>query len=249
MADVDTEPGFWRPGTVAAGVVLLLVVLAGVVLVVVHTGGHSNGAQAPAPGNPAAVSTAASPTSTGGSSGAGCSVPAGSQTVPEVTPQGITWNLYQTVALPTSSTAGPTVVAGDVARCYAHSPLGALLAASQIGSRYLLAPDWRPVLMAQVVDNAGRAAFIAAREKTTNPGGNQPGDYNQFAGFKFVTYNSSTAVIEFVTTSASGAMQATTTTVDYVDGDWKLVLQPDGGTSPNALPVTSLVGFSIWAGV
>lgn len=246
------EPGFWRPGTITAAVVLLLVVLAGGGLIVAHLNGGTN--PHPAAGSkPAGLPpvaggghTSSPPPAAGGS---GCSVPAGSQTVPAVTPQGISWNLYQTVALPTSSTAGPARIEGDVARCYAHSPLGALLAASQIQARYLLAPDWKSVLAAQVVDNPGRATFAAAREKITNTGGNQPGDYNQLAGFKFVTYSPTVAVIEFATKSSTDAMQATTTTVDYVDGDWKLELQHDGGTSPNALPVTSLVGFSIWAGV
>lgn len=250
MADTDTQRGFWRPGTVAAGVILLLVVLAGVVLVIVHTGRGGGGKASTAPRPPAVTtpsSTAmsASPTA----AGSGCSVPAGSQAVPDVTPPGISWNLYQTVALPSSTTAGPTKVAGDVARCYAHSPLGALLAASQIQYRYLIAPDWKSVLAAQVVDNPGRAAYSKVRAANGNPGGNQPGDYDQLAGFKFVTYSPTQAVIEFVLKSSAGAMQAGTTTVNYVGGDWKLQLQPDGSDSPTLLPVASLVGYSVWAGV
>ena len=33
--------------------------------------------------------------------------------MPQYTPQGITWQLYQTVALPYSDTAGPMIVDGE----------------------------------------------------------------------------------------------------------------------------------------
>lgn len=64
-----------------------------------------------------------------------------------------------------------------------------------------------------------------------------------------MTYSHTQAVIEFVLKSSAGAMQAGTTTVNYVDGDWQLQLQPDGSDSPTLLPVASLVGYSVWAGV
>lgn len=248
----DDHHGFWRPSTIAAGIILLLILLvAGLVIAIKVSGGHRHADTTPSPSP--TVSSAPGSTSPGtartSSTGQTCNLPAGSQTVPDATPLGITWKIYQTVALPFSSKYGPEYVDGGVARCYAHNPTGALIAASQIPYRYLIAPDWRQVVNQQVVDNSGRSVYITNRAAASNQGGNQPGDYNQLAGFKFVDYSQSQAVIEFVSQSAQGVMQATTTTVDWVGGDWQLDLQPDGGPSPNALPVTSINGFSQWAGV
>ena len=245
---------FWGRGTITAGFVLLAVLIAAIALIVVEVGGGSGGSHTAAPKptstptrTPSRSSSSTTATTTG--TDASCSLPAGNQSVPDYTPPGITWRIYQTVALPYSPTYGPQYVNGDIARCYAHDPTGALVAASQIGVRYLIAPQWRKVVDQQVVANTGRSVYISNRATVSNQGGNQPGSYNQFAGFKYVTYGPSQAVLELVTTSSSGAMQATTVTVDWVSGDWRLLLQPDGGTSPNAFPVTSLAGFASWAGV
>lgn len=254
-SDSYEQRGFWGRGTITAGIVLLAVLIAAIALIVVEVGGGSGGSHTAAskptstpsssPGGSSSTTTTTTTTATGNR----CSLPAGDQTVPNYTPPGITWRIYQTVALPYSPTYGPQHVNGDIARCYAHDATGALVAASQIGVRYLIAPQWRKVVDQQVVANVGRSVYISNRAKVSNQGGNQPGNYNQFAGFKYVTYSPSQAVIELVTTSGSGAMQATTVTVDWVSGDWRLLLQPDGGTSPNAFPVTSLTGFASWAGV
>lgn len=251
-SDGYEQRGFWGRGTITAGIVLLAILIAAIALIVVEVGGSGGSHTAASkprstpsssPGGSSSPTTAATGTDTS------CSLPAANQSVPDYTPPGITWRIYQTVALPYSPTYGPQQVNGDIARCYAHDPTGALIAASQIGVRYLIAPQWQKVVDHQVVANAGRSVYISNRAKVSNQGGNQPGNYNQFAGFKYVTYSPAQAVIELVTTSSSGAMQATTVTVDWVSGDWRLLLQPDGGTSPNAFPVTSLAGFASWAGV
>ncbi len=243
---------FWDRRTVPAGIVLAVVV--GLLLWLLATRG----------GSPHVASPHTTPTSSvvkhrasakpkqvkhTVSSASGCHVATGSQAVPQYTPQGITWQLYQTVALPYSKTAGPVVVNGGVARCYAHDPLGALLAASQISARYLVAPDWKQVLRLQVMPGKGREAYAKLRAQYGNTGGNQGGSYNQLAGFKFVTYSPAIAVIEMASKNGQGALQAGPVTVVWSGGDWKLQLQPDGSSSPQQLPISSLVGFAAWGGV
>jgi hypothetical protein len=44
-------------------------------------------------------------------------------------------------------------------------------------------------------------------------------------------------------------MSVVTETVRWVDGDWKLELQPDGSTTPSRQSVTSVAGFIPWGGV
>ncbi len=197
------------------------------------------GHRAGAPGR--AGAPAASPAAAGS-----CDVPPGQQAIPVSAPAGVTWRLYDTVALPFSAQAGPTVIKGDVARCYAHTPTGALLAAVQIAVRYSLAANWQAVIAAQVMPGTGRNVYAAER-----PGADvtvQAGQFGQIAGFQFVTYTSALAVVQIVVQLPSGAMQATTMTVRWSGGDWRLQLQPDGSPGPNVQQVPNLAGFIPWAG-
>ncbi|NGO47328.1 hypothetical protein [Streptomyces ureilyticus] len=169
------------------------------------------------------------------------------QDVPTAAPKGVTWTLYRSVALPVSKAAGPAVAGQDIARCYAHTPVGALLASSQISVRYLAAGDWLKVTRTQTV-GAGRDAYIADRTKAerTAPPDGEGGTYGQIAGFKFVTYNETTAVIQTVWRFPDGRMQAATTTVLWQDGDWRLEY-PAAPAAPT--PVDSLAGYAEWGGV
>jgi hypothetical protein len=249
----EPRRSFWRRGTIAAGVLLLIVLLLLAYIGFGRNGSNHTGTPTPSSAStvtPGSTNTGSTgPTTTGQAGPAACDLSDFDQSIPEVTPQGITWNLYQTVALPSSSTAGPEIVDGDVARCFAHTPLGALIAATQISFRLVLAPS-TDVAVEEVIPGPGRNLFIAADEKALkSSSGNQPGDYDQSAGFKFVTYSPAVAVIELATKSDSGALQASTVTVDWSQDDWKLALEPNGDTTPNVLPLSSLVGYSIWAGV
>ncbi|MEU5835665.1 hypothetical protein ABZ820_18595 [Streptomyces diacarni] len=167
---------------------------------------------------------------------------------PTAAPEGVTWKLFGTVALPASKAAGPAVVGGDVARCYAHTPVGALLATSQISVRYLAADDWLEVTRAQV-RGAGREPYITARTKSEDEAESESGDgavQGQIAGFKFVTYTGDSAVIQTVWRFPDGRMQAATTTVLWQDGDWRLEYPAD---PPAPTPVDSLAGYVEWGGV
>ena len=252
MRPGDGRRGPWDRRTAPAGIVLAVV--AGLLVWLLATRGASHHEASPRPAPTSSVARHRAPAQPKtlehtASSGPGCHVAAGSQAVPQYAPQGITWQLYQTVALPYSKTAGPMVLDGGVARCYAHDPLGALLAASQIPYRYLISPDWRQVVALQVMPGKGREAYTAERSKVAKRGGNQPGDYNQLAGFKFVTYSPAVAVIEIASKDGSGALQAGPVTAERSDGDWKLQLRANGSSSSQELPITSLVGLATWSGV
>ncbi|MBQ1094394.1 hypothetical protein [Streptomyces sp. B93] len=168
--------------------------------------------------------------------------------IPAAAPADVTWTLYGSVALPSSRAAGPAVTDDDVARCYARTPLGALLATSQISVRYLAAGDWREVTRAQTV-GAGRDAYIADRgeaERTADADGATGAVHGQIAGFRFVTYHDTTAVIQTVWRFPDGRMQSATTTVLWRDGDWKLEYPADPAAPT---PVDSLAGYTAWGGV
>ncbi len=84
---------------------------------------------APAPGGAPASANA-------GQEGrpAGCSTTGSDQTVPTSPPTGVTWSLTAGFAVPSSVADGPTLHGpGGVRYCYSHTPLGAVLAASNLG--------------------------------------------------------------------------------------------------------------------
>jgi hypothetical protein len=138
-----------------------------------------------------------------------------------------------------------------MARCYAHNPIGALLAAAQIPYRLTISSDWRLMLNQQVMPGPGRAAFIRIEtESATNPGPPTPaGGYAQIAAFLFVTYTPQMAVIDLVSRGEEGGMAVGTYTVEWSDGDWKIALQPSGPVTPPTQDVTSTVGYVMWGGV
>ncbi|MGH3631145.1 MAG: hypothetical protein ACRDRL_27340 [Sciscionella sp.] len=227
--------GRGRTSLLLAGVFLGLVVLAGL-MVALFGGGHSTqNTPPPASSSPGAIA------------------PPGAQldqTVPTSPPASVRWELYQRVALPYSATAGPQTIDGAVARGYAHTPTGALIAAFQIGARELLSPgdSWRQVVQQQVVPGPGRDRYTQVRSQVTTDGPPDP-RLTQIAGFRFVTYTPEIAVIQVVSKSNSGALQITTATVQWVDDDWKQVLQPDGSESPTVQAIPDLTGMVAWSGV
>ena len=176
--------------------------------------------------------------------------------VEDQAPTDVQWRLYQGVALPFSPANGPRSVDGDVATGYAHDPEGALLAATQIGVRYLVAPDWQAVTAASVAPGPGQSAYVALRQSqaptaisTDPPTAPTPGTYLQIAGYQFVTYTPQTAVVQLVSRTPSGTYQVVTNTVTWSGGDWKLALQANGSSSPTAQVVSSVAGFIVWGGV
>jgi hypothetical protein len=223
-----------------AGLVASVVLVAGIVatgIFLATTGGGSS----PAP--PSAVPL---PPASAAAPGAAPEPSDTDQTVPTTPPQGIGWFDYEGVLLPYSKTAGPVVVDGPVARGYAHTPLGALLAAEQIDVRNVVSPDgsWRQVADTQLTPGPGQEQWIALRNTVDDAP--PAGGYGQPAGFRFVTYDPDQAVLQLVARFSTGALQVTTVSVRWSDEDWKLQLQPDGSDSPTAQAVPSLDGFVAW---
>ncbi len=180
--------------------------------------------------------------------------PGGSQdqSLPTSAPVNVTWTLFEGIGLPTSTDVGPTTVQGSVASGYSHSPTGALIAAAQLAVRVVLAPDtdWRLAVDAGTVPGPGREAWIKDREPLTGKfEGIEPGRAAQLAGFAFTGYSPDLAVITLVNGDAPEGYRASTVTLVWRDGDWKVQQGPDGLTSTNVHPIADLTGFVPWSGV
>ena len=121
--------------------------------------------------------------------------------MPDAPPNGITWQIIDTVALPFSDSAGPSQVTEGIPSGFAHTPTGALVALVQIDFRHLIEPNFVAVTTADVANTAGRAEFfrLVKAGRLANPAHPAPGTYLQLAGFEFVSYTSSNAVIQLLT--------------------------------------------------
>jgi hypothetical protein len=218
---------------VAAGAFLAVIV---VIALLVFLRGGDKATSTPAPG-PAPGPSAPNP------------VPA--DTAVPTSPPPARWDLYRTVALPYSESAGPAVVNGPVASGFAHTPTGALLATVHAGYRKSLAlnSELPTVTTSMIQPGPGRDAYVQLRQQYPVTAPPAPGEATQLAGFRFVTYTLDTAVIQLVSRNVNGAFQMTTSTVAWDGSDWKLVLQANGADSPTAQRVPSLDGFVVWGGI
>jgi hypothetical protein len=147
------------------------------------------------------------------------------------------------------------VVYGNFAHCFAHSPLGALIGAVQIYSRFgtAVGQEWKSIVHGQMVPSAGRDELVTdiEAEARANPavlGAPSPGTFLQIAGFSFISYDDDTAVIDLVVTK-SGAYAVAPLTVSWDDGDWKLDVEPAGSLTGPAQAISSTVGYIAWSGV
>lgn len=169
----------------------------------------------------------AAPTTAPGS----CSPADTDQEKPDRTPADLTWQMFGPWALPYSKTAGPMIVDGGVARCFAHTPLGAALATAHIAVRMQAGDDAPRVSLAQAMPGPGRDRWI---EKLYDEGVldlTSPQGTAQLGGFRIVSFTPQHAVVESATTSGGDQVRVFTFTLAW-DGDWKLLLQPEGTLSP-----------------
>lgn len=203
----------------------------------------------PAPAAQSSTSVApaaATPTTAGTAAAAECPELATSTEIPTAPPKA-DWQIVYTAALPFSLTAGPAVIVGDTARCFARSPEGALFAAVQITTRYFLARDGETVAREQTVPGPGQEALLTAlKQRGWSPA--RPGEVCQLAGFDFASYAPERAVISFATRCGK-SLQLTQTTVAWSGTDWRVELQPDGSESPTSSVLPDLRGMTPWAGV
>lgn len=168
--------------------------------------------------------------------------------IPKTGPE-VDWESFNGVLIPTSEVHGPAVVEdGGVARCFSRTPVGALIASVQFVGRYGAGPNGVAEVEAMAVPSEGREVLIDALRERGDPGPQDPGTYCQVVGFQYVTYTADEAVFN-TASRCSSVLQQTQTRVQWTDGDWRQVIEPDGGTSPTAARLPSLKGFTEWSGI
>jgi hypothetical protein len=93
-----------------------------------------------------------------------------------------------------------------------------------------------------VEPSAGREVLIKVRRTVTDLTPPE-GGYGQVAGYRLTDYTAGIARVQVAEAFASGEKQTTVFTVTWRDGDWRLMVGPNGDPGPRPLPIDNLAGF------
>ena len=210
----------------------------------------------PASPRPAAMATA----SPAGAAGSGSQ---GQPQVPRVSLDSVRWSSFYGVELPVSAQAGPYDTSAGVAAGFAHTPLGALLAAVNIGVRANV--QWGPRIFTTVIrgqvtgpDAAAlltgcQAAYDQAAQSDGVTGGQPLGtvDVTEQA-FRWITYTPAAAILDLVSAGpgSNGATVRASVQMEVVwdGGEWKVVAPPGGDWGNSAAELSSLAGYTAFPG-
>jgi hypothetical protein len=177
--------------------------------------------------------------------------------VPHPDLAGLKWADYRGYELPVSSQAGPRDTAGGLASGYADSPLGALLAAVDIGARtsWQFGPGvYKPTVSEQVTGQFA-AQMLTADNESYQQGASQPQGVQGYArqvAYAYEGYTPADATVDVVTgavgTGGAAVYVVTQVQVQWRDGDWRVVAPPGGDWGDSAAQVTSPAGFTPFPG-
>lgn len=251
--DTGTAPSLFseRGWVIAAAMMLVLVAVAVILLVTSRGGGHSSAtalrAERGSANRPDVSGTAKDPDASV------CGLPAGDQEVP-ATPPDAHWKVIGELAAP-SGAAGPGSTSGGLRSCYAHSPTGALFAATN----FLAAESG-------VTGEEGAEALLplfartpALEEAESRPAGTcQESEASterlQIAGFRITASNPDEVAVELALYGSSGdgrsGIAGMTMPMRWEQGDWKFVLGSAAcGADPyNTTALENISGYVPWGG-
>lgn len=164
-----------------------------------------------------------------------------------VAPEAI-WSLVGTVAAPEVDGAGPLVVDPDGYRhCYARTPTGALVAALNLGA---MGSD--PALAQRIAQDGLVPGALRDRLLSTPAASSGSGGSAQFAGFRMVSYDGATAVVDVGMRAANGGYGSIMAELVWHEGDWRYSVRGEGAGQELAVTYSwppSLTGYIPWSGV
>jgi hypothetical protein len=165
-------------------------------------------------------------------------VVAGSASIPAVGAD-LSMVTWQGMALPISVSAGPTTYTGNAARGFAHSALGAAIAAAHLSVRTdpVAGPAaFEPVLTSQVVGDVQRLSQAVRAAYAQGAGQPTPG---VLLGWRVDGAPSGDAVTVHLAVDQAGASSVDfAVPLAWVDGDWRINAASEG----DFFPVTDMSG-------
>jgi hypothetical protein len=228
--EASAERSPWsRPSVLLSGAFLLALVLLGVVVATTGGGAGTN--------DPARTPTAAAPSTPTKATASGCvENRAGSQSVPSSSPPQARWGTVGSMQVPQNPTVyGPERSDGPWETCFAHNPTGALLAAMNLWAEGTAADP--SAVFAHLAIGAPADLGNSARLDAGGP--------VQFAGYRYESYDPTTARLLVVIRGPEGKLAAAETTMTWVAGDWKYLFPPGG--APSIEVISDLTGYVPWS--
>ncbi|SCG38437.1 hypothetical protein [Micromonospora rifamycinica] len=163
---------------------------------------------------------------------------------PAVPPDDVTWRtLDGGDRVPVSATQGPSRTADGVLGCFAHTPIGAVLAAHAVPTQ-LGGPAWRAVTDRQVLPGPARDVLVARLEAAAGVVTSRGG--GSYAGFALARYAADTARVQLLVKTGAGGYVATLVELRWDAGDWKLVPSRAGVVHASIGTVTGSAGYTLW---
>jgi len=215
-----------------SGAFLLALVLLGIIAAVIGAGSGGSDARRPA----SAPDTAARPAAPAAASPGGCTLPAGSQTVPSTSPPPARWGTVGSMQVPQNPAVyGPERSDGPWETCFADDPSGALLAAMNLWAEGTAVPPNE--LFARLAVGTPKNLGSTAQLDSDGP--------IQFAGYRYDAYAPAAAQVAIVFEGPEGKLLAVVTSMVWRGGDWKYVF-PTGGT-PAMQVIADLTGYVAWS--
>jgi hypothetical protein len=170
-----------------------------------------------------------------------------SSALPTALPVGLRWKGDGAIEVPISASDGPFRIQGDVQSCFAHSPMGAVIAAYDIFGSLLSPQGTTATALAGLAPGHGRQVYLAGTRAQGIPT-LTPGELVQPVGFRVMSYTPRRATIETLASASSQYFQTDQRTLVWSGGDWRLLLTPDGSIGPDPQLAQSTAGFVLWGG-
>lgn len=165
--------------------------------------------------------------------------------IPTTVPKDITWHTLGIGRVPVSASAGPTRFQGAVWWCFAHTPMGSVLAATVIPTQ-MSGSEWRTVTDQQVVAGQGRRLFEFQRTAVPDTDSSDSAQVtSSYAGFQVASYTGEAATIRLLIKNDQGYAK-TSVSVRWSGGDWKVQPDGSGGLYSQLATEQSAVGYTLW---
>ncbi len=164
-------------------------------------------------------------------------------------PADLAWSAEVGTSWPESATVGPTKDIDGISRCFAHTPIGAALAAVNLTQSVRVADLDRAqqILEVQYVANEGRSVAAAGIAKIYADQPPATRQWGRAMGFKILAFSEDQARVLLVENwPQRGQYTGYSVTLHWVDGDWKIALETTGQPSADGEITVDPDGFTPW---
>ncbi|MFJ4685191.1 hypothetical protein [Streptomyces sp. NPDC088789] len=165
--------------------------------------------------------------------------------LPEAAPKDLKWREIGIGRVPVSASAGPTRFQDEVWWCFAHTPMGAALAATVIPTQ-MSEPGWRTVTEQQLVPGDGREMFTFMRSQSPDRARRTDATpASTYVGVSVLAYTREAATVSLLIKGDQGFV-ATSVEVRWSGGDWKVQAGGDGSLYTEVSAVQDTNSYLLW---